>query len=459
MPWSYGLNNGCFMVVGESFLDQDVEGSVARIAPDAPVPVLEEARTVVRPGAAAHAATWVARDAPHSHVVFVTALARDEGGRKLRAALEAEGVRIVDLKWSGRTTERIRLRGNGQPLLRLDRNSPRGRVVAGACPPDVASAPAAVLVSDYGQGLVNHGVLRARIAQLARQVPVVWDPHPLGGPPVPGVAAVTPNIAELQALHGGRFAPDLPAIASAASELLTQWQAGAVAVTMSERGVLLVTEGASRLIPAPKVTPIDACGAGDRLAAALTVRLSAGLDLQQASTGAVETAAAYVASDPVERVLGPGGVAGEESIPALVRRAQARGLRVVSTSGCFDVLHTGHTRFLEEARSRGDMLVVLLNSDESVRRLKGPARPVTAEGDRAAVLRSLSSVDAVMVFPEDTPVEVLRRLRPDLFVKGGDYTADALPERDVLTEIGAEVEILRYWPGYSTTNLIESLVR
>ncbi len=445
------------VVVGESCLDEDVEGYVRRIAPDAPVLVVEEARTLVRPGAAAHTAVWAARDAGRRHsAILLSALADDAGGDRIREAMAAEGVEVVDLGWSGPTTRKTRIRGNGQPLLRVDRGASSGAVLQPrlACP--ALERADAVLVSDYGRGLTREPTIRTALGAAARRCPVVWDPHIRGGDPVAGVTVLTPNLTELQYLVDMDLEPDISSIREAARQLLDSGGAAAVAVTMSERGVLLVTAGAAQLVPSPPVRVVDPCGAGDRFAAALTVGLRDGRRLDEAVEAAVAASADYVAADPAVRGAAPVGAdfGDETAATAVVRAAHERGLRIVATSGCFDLIHPGHTRFLEEARGRGDMLVVLLNSDESVRRIKGPGRPITVARDRAAVLRSLASVDIVIPFDEDTPAEILRRIRPTIFVKGGDYVAMQLPEYAVLKEIGAEVEVLRYWPGYSTTGLI-----
>ena len=447
------------VVVGESFLDRDVDGYVDRVAPDAPVPVLEVMKTLARPGAAAHAAVWAARDAQGRHpVVLLTALAADAGGGRIRTLAEDEGVEVVDLGWSGQTTEKVRIRGNSQPLLRLDRGTTSGAVLRPHAAAEHVKNARTVLVSDYGRGLVGERAIRSALASAARRAPVVWDPHVRGSDPIRRAAVLTPNIAELAHAAGGNLGADIGSIRAVACNVLARLQPAAVAVTMAERGVLLVTAEGARVVTPPRVRAVDTCGAGDRFAAALAVQLFAGATLDDAVDDAVALAGAYVASDLATRQAPVGAAFDDEGATvAVVHSARARGLRVVATSGCFDLIHPGHTRFLEEARSRGDMLVVLLNSDDSVRRLKGAGRPVNSARDRAAVLRSLASVDAVVIFHEDTPADILRRIKPSLFVKGGDYRAPELPEYGALLEIGTEVEVLRYWAGYSTTTLIASV--
>ncbi len=448
------------VVVGESFLDVDIDGYVARIAPDAPVPVLEEVRRLVRPGAAAHAAVWAARDVlPRHSVSIVTALADDADGHRIGHLLEADRVEVVDMGWSGSSTLKVRIRGNDQPLLRLDRGTTPGAAARPEAARPHLDAADAVLVSDYGRGILRDEKVRAGLRDAATRVPLVWDPHVHGAEPVAGATVVTPNLPELSHYAQMDQTPDVPAVRAAAASMRGRWDARAVAVTMAGRGALVVTEHEAKLLTPPVVRHVDACGAGDRFAAALASGLMLGNDLFDAADRAVRLAAAYVAADPAVRGVAPVGNDFDDraAVSAVVASARESGMRVVATSGCFDIIHPGHARFLEEARALGDMLIVHLNSDDSVRRLKGAGRPLNPAADRAAVLRSLASVDAIVLFDEDTPSQTLRAIRPTCYVKGGDYKAEDLPELPVLHEIGAAVEVLRYWPGYSTTSLISSI--
>ncbi len=420
------------VVVGDLLLDRDVVGTVTRLCPDAPVPVLDEERTLERPGGAGLAAVLAARAG--AQVTLVAALAADEGGRTLRRLVEAEGVELVDLGAGGSTPEKVRVRAAGQSLLRIDRGE---HAVPGPLPDGVGTLVAAadaVLVSDYGRVLTSHSPLRAALGPRRRGGrPLVWDPHPRGAAPVPGATLVTPNRAECGAL-------DPAPTADGARRLRARWEVGAVAVTLGEDGALLVTgDGAPLVVPVTRrVRGADPCGAGDAFAAAAALALGAGAGLSSAVESAVREAAAFVAAG------GATGLAAEPDGPVLV-----------ATGGCFDLLHAGHVATLRRARGLGDRLVVLLNGDGSVRRLKGPGRPVQRQEDRAAVLRSLSCVDEVVTFDDDTPVEALRRLRPQVFVKGGDYSSSELPETAVMAEWGGTVVTVPYLEGRSTTGILE----
>jgi rfaE bifunctional protein nucleotidyltransferase chain/domain len=208
--------------------------------------------------------------------------------------------------------------------------------------------------------------------------------------------------------------------------------------------------------PAPLVDRGDPCGAGDRFSSSLALALAGGAGLEESVVEAVWRASSFVAGGGAESML-DGRMPAEAAGPGLdvVERVRADGGTVVATGGCFDLLHAGHVRTLEAARRLGDCLVVCLNSDDSVRRLKGAGRPLVPEGDRASVVGALASVDAVVLFAEATPEQVLRRVRPHVWAKGGDYDGQALPEERVLREWGGRTVILPYVEGHSTTRLIE----
>lgn len=435
------------VVVGDTLLDRDVTGRVDRVCPDAPVPVLDEAATRSRPGGAGLAAVLAAADG--RPVTLVTALAHDRAGDELRRLLAAADVRVVDLGTAGGTAEKIRLRAEGQSLLRLDRGGPPGPV--GPPPMELAGELAragAVLVADYGRGVTARPELRAQLEATRR--PLVWDPHPRSGAPVPGATVATPNRAELVAFSGGGPLETTASVVARARQLRRRWRAAALAVTLGAEGAVVVGgDGPPLWAPAPPVTAVDVCGAGDRFAAGCAVHLADGAVPSEAVVAAVGEAAAWVAGDPGG--ADPGATGDARALAASVRHG---GGTVVAAGGCFDLLHAGHVRLLRSARALGDCLVVCLNSDASVRRLKGAPRPLVPAEDRRAVLEALGCVDGVVVFDEDTPAAALRALRPHTFVKGGDYTGARLPEEEVMAEWGGQVVVLPYLDGRSTSGLV-----
>lgn len=454
------------LVIGEALLDVDVEGTTDRLSPDAPVPVLDDLVELPRPGGAALAAAMAAGDG--AHVTLATSMADDAGGEALLAAL-GPSVTVLRLPHDGATPTKRRVRANGQTVVRLDSG---GRSAAwSAVPADLRAAleaADAVLVSDYGRGLSDEPLLRALLEDRAGHTPLVWDPHRRGGDPVRGTYLFTPNEAELHARAGSvadgsqRFSR----VADDAAALVERFGVRAVAATLGDRGALLsYGRGAPQAFSADRVRDADACGAGDRFAATAAVCTAAGQVLSESVQRAVHAATRHVAE---------GGAAGFgkrlHDVPSpptddtrgwdarrLAAEVRANGGTVVATGGCFDLLHAGHVASLEAARRLGDCLVVCLNSDASVRRLKGAGRPLVPAADRARVLMSLHCVDAVAVFDADTPGEVLRELRPHLWAKGGDYAGSILSEEAVLAEWGGQALVLPYLDGRSTTRLVDAM--
>jgi rfaE bifunctional protein nucleotidyltransferase chain/domain/rfaE bifunctional protein kinase chain/domain len=459
------------VVVGDALLDRDVVGTVDRVAPDAPVPVLAATQSVDRPGGAALAAA-LATDLG-VEVTLIAPVPDDAGGARLRALLDEVGVELHAIPIDGPMPEKIRIRTDGHTLMRVDQAG-----VPAPVPEHLPEAAAAalraatgVLVSDYGRGVTGMAGPRRILTELARRRPVVWDPHPRGADPVPGVVLATPNEAEL-AHHvppepgSGRLA----GVAVRAARLCARWRAQAVAVTLGADGALVAQDAATPLVvPATPARGGDPCGAGDRFAAAVAAALARGAVLSEAVTHAVGAASAYVAAGGATSWR-PGGtgrreaaVVGLSAALATARDARLRGGTVVATGGCFDLLHVGHLSTLRAARQLGDCLIVCLNSDRSVRALKGTARPVVPQSDRARLVAALDCVDAVVTFDESTPERLLDQLRPDIWVKGGDYFLDgpdgepALPEAELVRRWGGQAVVVPYLSGRSTTRLIAAV--
>ena len=459
----------------------DVDGEVTRLCPDAPVPVLDAGTERERPGGAALAALLIALASPRP-VRLVTPLGDDADSRRVRELLDGL-VEVVALPAGGSLPVKSRLLAGDRPLLRLDRGG------LGLEPFDAAAlAPVrealddagAVLVADYGRGVTADEGVRELVGAAARRVPVVWDPHPRGATPVPGVTLATPNLDEARAASGVEPDPDdwLATASRAGAALRAAWRADGVAVTAGSRGAVLHGAGGLVVVPARAASGGDPCGAGDRFAGATALALAAGRTGDEAVSDAVAAAGTFVAGggagavrrDDAGRWHAPGlapaapsvgtepvgDPAGPREALAVVQAARARGGRVVATGGCFDLLHAGHARTLGAARELAGpdgVLVVCLNSDASVRRLKGPSRPIVGQSDRAELLAALACVDAVAVFEEDDPQTVIAALRPDVWVKGGDYVADDLPEAGLVRSWGGEVVAVPYHAGRSSTRL------
>lgn len=448
-------------VVGDVLLDVDLAGSADRLSPDAPVPVVDVTSADRRAGGAGLVAAMLAREG--HEVSLVTVLADDDRAQELRSILH--GVEIVAAASGAPTPVKTRLRAAGHAIARIDEDC--------AVPPtpevdeamiDAIRSADAIVVADYGRGLLGNARLRDALDERARNAPLVWDPHPRGTAPVASTWVATPNSAEAAAATGTKIS-DVRTAASAARTLGSQWGCRAVAVTLGARGALLAESDAALplVVPAPLIHAADPCGAGDRFSASLAVQLALGVPLVTALRQAVAEAAAFLAAGGVASLSAPDNArrlpgAAAEALGVVHETRRAGGV-VVATGGCFDLLHAGHARALSAARQLGDCLIVCLNSDESVRRLKGPTRPIMEQADRIDLLLALECVDAVLVFDEDTPEAAIRRIEPDLWVKGGDYVAEELPEAALLAEWGGVAVTVPFYPGRSTSTLADALTR
>ncbi len=465
-------------VIGEAMLDSYVEGNSSRLSPEAPVPVVNVSRRRDVPGGAAN--TAVNLQALCAAVRFVSIVGQDAAGMALSSALAARGIDTSGmLACAGRSTlVKHRVTAGGHLLLRFDEGceEPLDADVEAALVDRLRCLHAeseALIVSDYGRGLMTSRVIRALsgLQEGDRKLLLVDAKQLDRYVDVPAVVA-KPNYAEAcRALSLPELAGDaarLDQMRSHGPELMQRMRADLLAITLDSAGALFIERtGASYRTYARPVQNPQPAGAGDTFLAALTLALICGAAVPAAAELASAAAAVVVAKPGTAcclaaelcRQIAPSEkcVSGEEQLRARIDSQRAAGASVVFTNGCFDVLHRGHVAFLNRARALGDVLVVGLNSDASVARLKGPGRPINGLDDRVQLLAALSAVDVIATFEDDRPDDLIRLIRPEVVAKGGNYTREQLPEAGLVAELGGRVEIVPLLPDHSTSGLIRRI--
>ncbi|PKI93136.1 D-glycero-beta-D-manno-heptose 1-phosphate adenylyltransferase [Actinomycetales bacterium SN12] len=458
-------------VLGDFLLDEWWSGSIERIAREAPAPVVDVDERRAAPGGAANTALNAARLG--ARVRAVGSVGADAAGDHVRQALADAGVDVTRLRpvSEQHTITKVRVSAGDQLLLRVDETRPASWSEAAlqVFLDDVREAGAdadAQLICDYGSTLTDE-IVQA-LAGMPRPAVRIVDAHDVRRWRATAPDVITPNGAETETLLGmslGEGEARVEAARVNASAILEASGADAAIVTLDSSGAVLLDAGGQAHRTHAHPTPEkQASGAGDVFVAAFTVARAAGSTAveavqfaQQAADVAVRTPGTCTCSleqlDAWASRTSGAALDADELFERLEEHRDA-GARIVFTNGCFDVLHRGHTSYLRQARELGDVLVVAVNGDESVRRLKGPDRPVNPAGDRAQLLAELACVDYVTVFEEDTPRALIRRLRPDVYAKGGDYTPSMLPEAPDVAAVGGRIEILDYVSDHSTTQII-----
>lgn len=467
------------LVIGDVMCDIYLWGTVSRISPEAPVPVFESMERRPALGGAANVAANLR--ALGCEVSLLSVIGADVAGQEIRTLLDKQGIAAAWLVEDPArpTTEKTRLIAHQQQMMRLDREdrSPLDHAMSHrVCEHAQALLPEVdgVVCSDYGKGLCTPGVL-GPIFEQARAAgrPIIVDPKARDFSLYRGATVVKPNLAEVEQASGMRL-EDEADIEEAAALLCRQSQVDALLVTRGKDGMSLFQPPQAPLhIPANARDVFDVTGAGDTVIAAFSMAVLSGLSfaaaalLANAAAGIVVGKVGTAVVSPVELRAALQQQESTESRKVLERDALVRvvqqqrqqGRRMVFTNGCFDLLHVGHMRYLQQARLFGDLLVVALNDDASVLRLKGEQRPLIPQAERASVLAALACVDYVTVFSEDTPLELIRLLRPEVLVKGGDYVPETVVGRDEVESYGGSVEIVPYVEGVSTTHIIDSVLK
>ncbi len=460
--------------VGDLMLDRYVYGGVGRVSPEAPVPVLRKTSSTEVPGGAGNVARNLS--ALGLRTVMIGCVGDDEAGTQLTDLLEADPLISCELVRTTNMATVIKTRfiAGTQQLLRVDTEDDGpdladasleiGKLVEAA-----AKSASLIIVSDYAKGVINPVVFDACIkAAKANAIPVLVDPKSKDFSIYAGASLIKPNASELAAASGLPTASDsdVDAALSAMANLLPDTR---LVVTRAGKGMSWHESARTFHMKGEARQVFDVSGAGDTSMAALAAAIAAGADLKDAVALAIaasgivvgKVGTATVSAEELHRALSAGeapvsaGLLNRSDIAELAVRWRASGLRVGFTNGCFDILHPGHLRVLRQARAQCDRLIVAINTDASVKRLKGESRPVNTEQDRAELLAGIAGVDAVTSFDEDTPAELIDAIQPDVLVKGGDYKADEIVGADTVKARGGEVVIVPLLEGRSTTSIIE----
>jgi len=471
-----GFHSVRVLIIGDVMLDRYVWGSVDRISPEAPVPVLRSMNTTMVPGGAAN----VAMNLVGLGVRTIQAgfWGDDAEQRELGQLLRSAGVDLSGMIQSGHPTiSKTRVMAHRQQLLRMDIENAADRPLSEQdallerALHEVSEADA-IILSDYAKGTLSPALCGAVIEKARRRgIPVLVDPKDKSFAKYAGATTICPNLAEL-ALATGVERNNLPELIAAGQRLVAETGIDFLTVTMSEKGILLVFPDSSVHSRARAREVFDVSGAGDTVIATMAVCLASGLEASSAvdlSNVAAGIVVGKTGTAPISRnelvvelttsaaIAGPEKVLGDEQLLVRIAEWRATGHRIVFTNGCFDILHIGHITLLEQCRQFGDKLIVAINSDASVQCLKGPTRPVVKQSDRARVLAALASTDAVTIFDEQTPLNLIRRIRPDVLVKGGDYTTATVVGAEDVMSWGGRVEIVPIVPGHSTSNIISRM--
>jgi D-beta-D-heptose 7-phosphate kinase/D-beta-D-heptose 1-phosphate adenosyltransferase len=457
-------------VIGDLMIDEYVTGTVERISPEAPVPVVRAQGSETRLGGAANVARQIAILGAHVSVAGVCG--EDAAGQQLRELCTSAGIdtRAV-LELPGRnTTRKLRVMSHSQQLLRLDWEdiSPCAAEVGSRLLAQLraGTAPDAIILSDYAKGVLTPETMAAVLRERG-SIPLVVDPKHRDFARYRGATTVTPNLHELEAAAGRSLdVEDTAGISAAARALIASAGLESMVVTLGSRGMLVVpADGVEVAVPANRHEVYDVTGAGDTAIAVLALALAAHAPLAQAAqlanaaagvsvsqVGAVAVSAASIRDALAARP--DGKQLSRHELAARAATWRTDGKRIVFSNGCFDLLHAGHLALLSHAAQLGDVLVLAINSDASVRRLKGPERPLVPQAERAALLAALTFVDAVTIFEEDTPLAVLEAVKPHVLVKGGDYQASEVVGRELVEAAGGRVVIVPLTPDKSTSSLV-----
>jgi len=450
-------------------LDRYLFGSTDRISPEAPVPIVHVRETDDRPGGAANVAVNLASLGVTTRLVGV--VGKDDASESLQSILKGRGIHCDFHCVEDRPTiTKTRVQSRGQQLIRLDQENAAampGDAVVDVLKKSIKEASAVVL-SDYGKGALTDVATMIAVCREAG-VPVLVDPKGEDFEKYRGASLITPNQSEFEAVVG--VCDTEAELVSRARKMLDDLNMDALLITRSEKGMLLLESDMDPVFLRAQAREVfDVTGAGDTVIATLAGAIASGQDLASAAAlaniaaglvvrkiGVASVTPGEISISLHQRGQGGRGLVGLEELRLMVAESHDRGERVIMTNGCFDVLHAGHVSYLEEAKGLGDRLIVAVNDDASVRRLKGESRPVNKLEDRLLVLAGLAAVDWVVPFSDDTPASLIAELLPDVLVKGGDYNPDDIAGAKDVLQNGGEVRVLAFRDGHSSSRIIDKL--
>ncbi len=457
------------VVAGDVMLDRYMFGTTSRISPEAPVPVVHIQETDDRPGGAANVAVNLASLGVSTRLLGV--VGQDAAADSLQGIMKARGIRCEFQRVDDRpTVTKTRVQSRGQQLVRLDQENasamPGGAMTSVL--KKVIDGAGAVVLSDYGKGTLGDIAAMINLCRDA-DLAVLVDPKGSDFTKYRGASVITPNQAEFESVVGACTTDEK--LVDKAQVMIDELRLDALLITRSEKGMLLVEADASPVFLSTQAREVfDVTGAGDTVIATLAGVLASGEDLASAAAlaniaaglvvrkiGVASVTPGEINASLHQRGQGGRGLVGRSELKAMVAESHERNERVVMTNGCFDVLHAGHVAYLEEAKSIGDRLIVAVNDDDSVRRLKGESRPINMLEDRLLVLAGLAAVDWVVSFADDTPAELIADVLPDVLVKGGDYKPEEIAGAKSVLKNGGEIRILAYREGQSSSRIIDKL--
>lgn len=464
------FDNAQVLVVGDLMLDRYWHGATSRISPEAPVPVVKVGQSEDRIGGAGNVALNIASLGAGASLVGI--VGRDEAAESLMARLESAGIHAdFQVSASKPTITKLRVISRHQQLLRLDFEDAFELEDGDQLPEKVEQLlgnVGALILSDYAKGALQDPQALIALARNAG-VPVLVDPKGTNFELYRGATLLTPNLSEFEAVVG--VCSNEQALVDKGAELMDHLDIKALLITRSEHGMTLLRKNMPELhLPARAREVFDVTGAGDTVISVLATALAAGESLPEAvamaniAAGIVvgKLGTATISMPELRRAISEEqgserGVVNEEQLLVDVADARAQGERVVFTNGCFDILHAGHVGYLEQARKQGDRLILAVNSDASVKRLKGEGRPINPVERRMAVLAGLEAVDWVVSFEDDTPERLLELIKPDILVKGGDYSRKEVVGWEIVESYGGDIEVLDFLDDCSTTAIVEKI--